>query len=403
MAHDALPLGPRASGRRTILIAGSSSVLGAVPAFLVGGLAIFIREDLDFGTSELGLVIATFFLFSALTAAPGGRMTERIGARKAMLRAAAVSGSALLAIGTVVDSLFTLGMAMALAGSANGIAQPAGNLAIARGVATSRQGLAFGMKQSSIPGATLVAGAMVPALGLTVGWRWAFISLSFGALGVAALMPKDPYRTVLNKPRAYLREGDAPIVPLIVLAGAAFCGAAVGTSLAAFFVESAVAGDVGAGAAGLLLVFGSATGILSRLIIGWAADRREKGHLNVVMLLLSLGAVGFAGLAVRGSVPVLLVATGLSFAAGWGWPGLFNFAVVRLNPNAPAAATAITQTGVFVGGVIGPAAFGRIADVASFETAWLIGALVNVLSAVFVLAGRALLRRARRTTSGMSE
>lgn len=396
MADAAASTPARASGRRTIAVAGASSVLGAVPVFLVGGLAIFIRQDLGFGTSELGLVIATFFFFSALTATPGGRMTERIGARQAMLRAAAVSGIALLAIGTVVSSLPSLGLAMALAGSANGIAQPAGNLAIARGVATSRQGLAFGMKQASAPGATLVAGAMVPLFGLTLGWRWAFIGVSLGALAVARMMPADPYRTVLDQPRAFLREGDIPIVPLIVLTGAAFCGAAVGTSLAAFFVESAVAGDIGPAAAGLLLVFGSATGVISRLLIGWAADRREQGHLNAVMLLLSLGAVGFASLAIRDSTPVLLVATVLAFAAGWGWPGLFNFAVVRLNPNAPAAATAITQTGVFIGGVIGPAAFGRIADVASFETAWLTGAIVNVLGAVFVLVGRTLLRHQRK-------
>jgi predicted MFS family arabinose efflux permease len=240
---------------------------------------------------------------------------------------------------------------------------------------------------------------MVPAIGLTVGWRWAFILISLGAVGLAFAMPKDPYRTVLQRPRAFLREGDAPMLPLIVLAGAAFCGAAVGTSLASFFVESAVAGDVGPAAAGLLLVFGSASGIMARLAIGWSADRRTSGHLNVVMLLLSLGAVGFAGLAIRGSVPVLVVSTVLAFAAGWGWPGLFNFAVVRLNPNAPAAATAITQTGVFVGGVIGPAAFGRIVDLASYETAWLIGAAVNVLSACFVLAGRSLLRRAQRRTA----
>jgi predicted MFS family arabinose efflux permease len=286
-------------------------------------------------------------------------------------------------------------MAMAFAGLANGIAQPAGNLAIARGVANSRQGLAFGIKQSAIPGATLVAGGMVSLIGAVLTWRAAFLILSVGAVLLAFAMPKDPYRTVLRRPGAMLREGDVPLLPLIVLAGAAFCGAAVGTSLASFFVGSAVTGGVDARTAGLLLAFGSGTGILSRLVIGWSADRRVGGHLNVVMLLLSLGAVGFAGLAARGSLSLLAAATVLAFAAGWGWPGLFNFTVVRLNPNAPAAATAITQTGVFVGGVIGPAAFGRIVDLASYETAWLAAAAVNVVGTGVVLAGRTLLRRAR--------
>lgn len=387
---------PRASGRRTILVSAASSVMGTLPVFLVGSLAIFIREDLGFGVSELGLVVATFFLASAFTSAPGGRLTERIGARRSMLGAAMGSGTALLAIGTLVQSLPALAVAMAFAGVANGIAQPAGNLAIARGVANSRQGLAFGIKQSAIPGATLVAGGMVSLIGALLTWRAAFIVLAAGAVLLALAMPADPYRTVLRRPGAMLREGDVPLLPLIVLAGAAFCGAAVGTSLASFYVESAVTGGIDARTAGILLAFGSGTGILARLVIGWAADRRTGGHLNVVMVLLSLGAVGFLGLAARGPLWLVTGATVLAFAAGWGWPGLFNFTVVRLNPNAPAAATAITQTGVFVGGVVGPATFGRIADVVSYERAWLAAAAVNVVGTGFVLGGRALLRRARR-------
>lgn len=390
------PVTRRASGRRTIMVAGMSSVMGTLPAFLVGGLSVYIREDLGLGPSELGLVVATFFLCSALTSAPGGRMTERIGARRSMLAAAAVSGLALLSIGLLVESLLTLGFTMALAGAGNGIAQPAGNLAIARAVANARQGLAFGMKQAAIPTATLVAGGLVPVVGVAIGWRTAFVLVACGAVVLALLMPDDPYRTVLRRPGAMLREGDVPLLPLAVLAGAAFCGAAVGTSLASFFVGSAVAGGAPTSTAGLLLIGGSCSGILSRLVIGWAADRREGGHLEVVMLLLGVGALGFVGLALRGPVPLLLASTVLAFAAGWGWPGLFNFAVVRLNPNAPAAATAITQTGVFIGGVVGPAAFGRTVDLLSYEAAWLGATAVNVLGAGFVIAGRALLRRAER-------
>ena len=38
-----------------------------------------------------------------------------------------------------------------------------------------------------------------------------------------------------------------------------------------------------------------------------------------------------------------------------------NFAVVRLHPQAPAAATSITQTGVYAGGCLGPLALGALA------------------------------------------
>ena len=57
----------------------------------------------------------------------------------------------------------------------------------------------------------------------------------------------------------------------------------------------------------------------------------------------------------------LVVGVVLGFGLGWAWPGLMNFAVVRLHPQAPAAATSITQTGVYAGGCLGPLSLGSLA------------------------------------------
>ena len=65
-------------------------------------------------------------------------------------------------------------------------------------------------------------------------------------------------------------------------------------------------------------------------------------------------------LAVAGPVP-LVAGVVLGFGLGWAWPGLMNFAVVRLHPQAPAAATSITQTGVYAGGCLGPLGLGALA------------------------------------------
>jgi hypothetical protein len=89
---------------------------------------------------------------------------------------------------------------------------------------------------------------------------------------------------------------------------------------------------------------------------------------------------------------VYLVGTLFVFGAGWGWPGLFNLSVVRNNPNAPGAATGITQTGTYVGAVAGPLAFGAIAEGASFSIAWLVVAGCYVVAAGAMLLGRRLLR-----------
>ena len=86
---------------------------------------------------------------------------------------------------------------------------------------------------------------------------------------------------------------------------------------------------------------------------------------------MAIGAVGLVLLAVPGT-PALTIGTILGFGLGWSWPGLMQFAVVRLNPSAPAAASAIVQTGVYAGGFAGPIAFGFVAARSSFDTAWLV-------------------------------
>jgi predicted MFS family arabinose efflux permease len=76
-----------------------------------------------------------------------------------------------------------------------------------------------------------------------------------------------------------------------------------------------------------------------------------------------------------------------------------QFAVVRLNPSAPAAASAIVQMGVYAGGFAGPIAFGFVAAHTSFPTAWLMGTATMVAAALLVVLGRRLLvaHRSART------
>jgi predicted MFS family arabinose efflux permease len=87
----------------------------------------------------------------------------------------------------------------------------------------------------------------------------------------------------------------------------------------------------------------------------------------------------------------------LGFGLGWAWPGLLQFAVARLNPSAPAAATSIVQVGVYGGGFAGPVGFGFIATHLSFPTAWLVGAVAMVMAAGLMVLGRRMLVAHRRT------
>jgi MFS family permease len=367
-----------------------------LPVFLLGGLVVMIREDLPLDDQRLGMLVATYFLASALASLPGGYLAERIGLRAAVTAAAACSATALLVTALAVTEVGHLYLTLTVAGIGNGIAQPTSNVVLARGVSRRRQGLAFGAKQAAIPAATMIAGGAVAVLAGLVGWRWAYGGWAVIALVVVLALPRGLGPVQVRRAGGRLREGDVSIGPMLLLALAAGMGAAVGTSLASFFVTSAVSSGLSSGVAGTLLTAASVVGILSRLAIGAAADRLVGGHFRLVLRLAILGSIGFAGLAASGPTVVVVAASFLAFGAGWGWPGLFNFAVVLWNRNAPGAATAITQVGVFVGGVVGPLAFGAVAARWSFPVAWLGSAALSVSCAGAIQAARRALAAERR-------
>ena len=375
-----------------MLLAVSVATIGVLPSFLTGGLAVQIRDELGFGASALGLAVALFFVVSSLSSALAGRVVERVGSHAAMRSSSIVGALTLLAVAIFAGSWWGLVACLILGGMGNAIAQPATNLMLTREVPSGRQGLAFGIKQAAIPVATLLAGLAVPVLAVTVGWRWAFAGAALIALTVSLLVPREgdgaPSRVKET------RAGDAPLAPLILLAVGIGLGSTAATPLGAFVVSSAVSVGIEVGAAGLLLALGSGVGIVVRVVAGHLADSMSSGRLRLVAAMLVLGTAGFAMLA-SGSPGLFVVGVVLAFGAGWGWPGLFNFAIVKSNPKAPAAATGITQTGASGGAALGPLLFGYTVEATSFGTAWLGTAAVALLSAVAILAGRRMLLRDR--------
>ena len=377
---------------RAVLLAVSVATVGILPGFLMGGLAVQIRGELGFGEGALGFAVAVFFAASALGSVISGRVVERVGSSLGMRLAALVSATSLLAVSALAGSLWGLVACLVLGGLGNAISHPATHLLLAREVPQGRQGLAFGIKQAAIPAATLLAGLSVPTIAVTVGWRWAFAGGAALALCVALLVSKRTEEGIRRVKEA--RAGDVPLAPLVLLALGIGLGSAAANPLGAFVVESAVATGIEVGRAGLLLALGSAVGICVRIVFGHLADKLNSGRLRLVAGMLAVGTVGFILLA-SGAPSLLVAGVVIAFAAGWGWPGLFNFAIVRSNPRAPAAATGITQTGASGGAAAGPLAFGYIVEETSFGTAWMCSGVTALVAAAAILLGRSMLLRGR--------
>jgi MFS family permease len=370
---------------RPVLLAVAVATAGVLPAFLTGGLAVQIRAEMGFGSAALGLAVALFFVSASTASVVMGRLVERIGSHRGMRLAVLCSAVSLLCVALFAGSWTGLVVCLVFGGLANAVAHPATHLSLAREVPAGRQGYSFGIKQAAIPTATLLAGLAVPGIALTFGWRWAFAGGALLALVVALLVPKERIGGV--KRVAEARSSDSPIGSLVLLAVGIGLGSAAATPLGAFVVESSVATGLGVGEAGLLLALGSAASIVVRVLFGRLADGMGGGRLLLVGGMLGAGVAGFVMLA-TGSPALVVPGVLLAFAAGWGWPGLFNFAVVRSNPGAPAAATGVTQTGASGGAAVGPILFGVVVEAAGYGTAWLLSGALALAALVAILAGR---------------
>ena len=179
-----------------------------------------------------------------------------------------------------------------------------------------------------------------------------------------------------------------PSRALILIALGAALGSSAPCALSAYLVASAVDVGIAEGMAGILAAVGSAVSLGVRLAVGVRADRRVDYGFRMVVILLGFGSLGFALLAAGAPLPFALGAV-LAFALGWGWPGIFNMAIVHLHRDSPGAATGVSQTGIYIGAGGGPAAFGALYSMSGYTVAWLVTAAVALSAAcVMALAGR---------------
>lgn len=374
----------------------AASVASSLAVFLVGAQAVQIRHSLHFGATTFGLAVSAYYLGAGAGSVPAGRLAEAVGGVRVMRVMCVAAAAVLILLAGTLNSSVTLAALLFVAGLVSATMQPAANLFLARRARPDRQGLAFGIKQASIPASVLVGGLAVPALALTVGWRWSFAAAAVLALGAAAVVPRP--LTTLAERRSRQAQPPPPgtLGPLVVLAIGFGLGVFAATGLTAFTATSAVAAGVAKPTAGLLVALGGAVSVTGRVVSGVLADRRGRAHLLVVAAMLFAGTAGYALLAAAADGRSLwLFAAGVTVAygAGWGWNGLFNFAIVRTHPDAPARATGITQVGGRLAGAAGPIVFGVVVAHVSYSAAWIVDGAAAMAGAAVLLVGRQLLVR----------
>ncbi|HEY0001106.1 MAG TPA: MFS transporter, partial [Actinoplanes sp.] len=290
------------SAVRAAVGALTTTIAVSVPVFLVGGLAVQISTELDFSPAGLGLAVSAYFGASALASVPAGALVERFGSARVARVGIALSAASLVGVAVAATALWSLIVILALGAGANALGQLASNTSLSRHVPPRRQGLSFGVKQAAIPVATLLSGAAVPTVALTLGWRWAFVLAAALAAGAALLVPPDAdHPRTARDDRAKRATGA-----LVVIGIAATLASGSANALGTFLVDSTVARGISPGPAGLALTLGSAVCVAARIAGGWQADRRPGRQVGVIAALLACGAIGLLLLAVPGTTPLVV-------------------------------------------------------------------------------------------------
>lgn len=370
------------SPHTVIAVAIAAAVSVALPGFLVGGLSVQIRGEFGVAEGRYGWAMSTYFLAATAGSVVLGRLAQVIGPRRqltlALLGAAVVD----LCIALFANEFRYLIAFLAIAGLCNAAAQTAVNLGLAQ-AGLPRLGLAIAVKQSGMPAASMLSGLAVPAIALTLGWRWAFVGAATIAL-VALIGVQQTISSSAPQPITEKAPSQSPLNALVIAGVAAMFLSFGAGALNAWVVESGVDAGLGKGAAGLMLSIGAALGIAIRVGWGMRLDRMSWHPFVIAGVMVFGGAIGAIGLTGR-SATIHIIATVIAFSGGWIWPVFLNFGVVRANEGHAASATGVTQTGVYLGVFIAPLTAGAIIERSGYPLMWTVTAAAMAVGGILML------------------
>lgn len=367
---------------------------GSLPLFLAGAVAPLMAVELGLTPVRLGLAVAAFNVVLATVALTSGHRVDVIGWRRALRVSAVASAVSLGGAAALASEWWVLAVFMGLGGAAHALAQAGANLAIVQLVSGRQRAFVFGIKQAAPVLAIAASGALLPLVAQRWGWR--------GTFALAAAAPLAALLAVRRLPAPVVADLGATTAPLrlrstsglvVLLACVGVIAGGVVTTLTSFFVSSAAAAGTSPAVAGMLLAVASLMGMGSRLWVGWLASARSLDPLKSMALMLAVGSLGFVLIGVGGTT-FLAAGAVICFVVGYGWPGLFHFAVSTLDPRRAAGATGVAVFGLASGSLLGPVAFGLAVERRSYATAWF-----GVAGASLVAAALCRVAAKRRVTA----
>ena len=368
----------------------------------------------EFGVSyaSLGLFLTAASLATMICQTPVGFLVDRFGARWILLGGLLLHSVAITAIG-FTSSYWAILVLFMVAGVANTVYHPADYAILNARVTPHRLGRAFSIHTFSGNIAWAIAPAAMVSLTALWDWRTAVILAGLAGIVTAAvlairgndLVDRD---VVQENDRATLPSTSEAAPPLsgiqlllsppILMAFLFFMFIAMGTGAVRVFSVAALVAIYDTPlevANGVLTGFlgGAAAGIL---VGGLLVDKVGKPELTAIVGFLVgaalLAAAGTFSLPIAGMAAIL---TGAGFVTGIVQPSR-DLLVRRVTPPGSVGKVfAFVSTGLALGGVLMPIAFGWLMDHADPRWVFWLSAIIILLT-VLTVGGLASVSRERK-------
>jgi len=383
---------------RAALLLNLVQVFTAWSFLTVPVLAPAIAADLGVPTTLLGAYSAILWIGGLASSLAAGSIIGRLGALRTSQASLALCAVGLLA--GAQGSLTALAVLPLVVGFGCGVETPSSSQVLARVTPPAQRPFIFSLKQTGVQLGGMLTGLAQPALLPWLGWRGALAAGAVLALGYAvALEPvRRTYDAKPAAPRAAHLAAIAALVKQVVrtpglrqLAVASFGFHAMQIALNGFLVSFLVASTGHSlRTAGALLAGAQFGGFLGRLASGMMAGRRIPARPLLAGMGFAMSAaavlVGLAG----PFMPLSVLAAACLFfgVASSGWNGVFFAEIVREAP--------VEEVGHITGGmlitayaglILGPLAFGAVAEALDYGAAYVFIALWSCVGAS-VLLGR---------------
>jgi predicted MFS family arabinose efflux permease len=364
------------------------------PLYFYGALSVQITEGLKYRLSLHGLGATSFYLVAAIFATSLGRRTDRLDPISTLRIAIIMTFVSNLGI-TFSNSLAMVCLSLAIGGFGNALATPGIAQLVRERIQLSKQGLAYGFKQSATGLPTLVGGAAIPFVASNGQWRYVFAAGAIFSLGILfklyaiSLSDMNSYNSKTSRNTkssgAELKSVYTVEVKLIAISFA--IGAAVGAGLITFLPLSIAEAGLGAAETSQALVLASACSLVARFIVLLYMDRTSIDAIRICIAMMVIGAFGLFGLSTM-DAGLITIASVVSYAFGWGWIGLITYKMLRISDGNLGANVGLVQSAAAIGSIAGPIALGAVYELSGFGLMWQVSALGLILSLLFLIASQ---------------